>query len=330
MESRETFLAERRLGIGGSDLGDLLNLPPYGCQRRLWYDKAGFAADFPEDSDWTETMDWCRDLEENIKTKFEDRTSAVVKLTDTCAILPGFPAIRCHPDGWVYYDDRPDGIISIKAVGPGVARQIRREGPSAEYEAQMQYELGITGLSWGVFAMMDRASGHFVFIEERTPIPELIEGLFERVRDFWTRYIIDSDHDFPEPDRLAIGDQRCKKCRWRKTCRGDEYAESIDSPSVVEDPYLDLLAERYDDARAREKAAADEKDAARDEILQIVGGSVKLSTEAFQITVREGRSTSIDLKTFAKDFPIDFALMKRESTYPIVTIKALKGVKNGF
>src|SRR5262245_38151315 len=46
--SREKFLEQRKLGIGGSDVAHLFNEPPYGCSRRLWLEKRGIPPDYPE------------------------------------------------------------------------------------------------------------------------------------------------------------------------------------------------------------------------------------------------------------------------------------------
>ena len=43
----EDWLARRRKGIGGSDWQDVLGLDPWGCARRLWYDKRSTPHDFP-------------------------------------------------------------------------------------------------------------------------------------------------------------------------------------------------------------------------------------------------------------------------------------------
>ena len=47
---REQFLKERAEILGGSDMVHLLGLEPFGCQRRLCYDKSGIEPDFPEET----------------------------------------------------------------------------------------------------------------------------------------------------------------------------------------------------------------------------------------------------------------------------------------
>jgi predicted phage-related endonuclease len=47
MPLTERQLKERKSAIGGSDVPALLGLPPFGCTRRLWYDKKGVPEDFP-------------------------------------------------------------------------------------------------------------------------------------------------------------------------------------------------------------------------------------------------------------------------------------------
>ena len=37
---------DRTRFIGGSDLGHIVNAPPYGCARKLWYQKRGVQPDY--------------------------------------------------------------------------------------------------------------------------------------------------------------------------------------------------------------------------------------------------------------------------------------------
>ena len=49
-EEREQFLADRLSGIGGSDVADVLSLEPWGCARRLYYEKRQVPPDYADES----------------------------------------------------------------------------------------------------------------------------------------------------------------------------------------------------------------------------------------------------------------------------------------
>ena len=45
--NREQFLKERLTGLGGSDIHHLFYEKPYGCSRKLWYEKTSQQPDYP-------------------------------------------------------------------------------------------------------------------------------------------------------------------------------------------------------------------------------------------------------------------------------------------
>lgn len=325
-----TFADERKLGIGGSDMPSLFNLPPYGCRRRLWYEKAGFEPDFDHDAATLARFRRGHDLEPFVAIEYLKATGRNIVLTSTLIVHPEHDYIRAHPDAWIIDPVGPDGILSIKTIGEATSRMIKKDPRQVlNWYMQLNYELAISGLKRGALCCWNVDRWAWEFYEDYQFDPKLAKEQFDDVDQFWHQYILDPDHDFPAPDKLPDGDQRCKSCRWRNTCRGDQQLDSGDGDRV-QDAYLEMLAETYVDARERESAAQAEKEAAREEILAMTMGRKTTLVGGFKIGTRSGSSTSVDIAAFRKEMPEQFDKFKRETTYPVVTVSKIKGYSNEF
>lgn len=69
---RAEFLANRRKGIGGSDIACLVGQNPYKTAFELWYDKTQ-ALDKEVDPDAEERMYWGLELEKLIAERYRDK-----------------------------------------------------------------------------------------------------------------------------------------------------------------------------------------------------------------------------------------------------------------
>lgn len=75
---RAAWLAERRTGIGGSDIAAVLGLCPYRTPLQLWMDKTGRAEDQP-DAESLERMHWGTVLEDVVAREYADRNQVNVQ-----------------------------------------------------------------------------------------------------------------------------------------------------------------------------------------------------------------------------------------------------------
>jgi hypothetical protein len=128
-------IAERKKAIGGSDIPHLVGLEPFGCQRRLWYDKKGVPEDFPQQTN--RHMKRGSAMEEFAVTEYYETTARHVrrgipwKLDDGGAPLrgprrrdPGDDRVRAGiPPG----SEGPLGAVVLRR--PLQARASRRPAP---------------------------------------------------------------------------------------------------------------------------------------------------------------------------------------------------------
>jgi len=228
--------ADRRRGIGGSDVADVLSLPPYGCAARLFDEKKGITPDYPES--YNPHMERGKALEDVAAREYEK----VEEVT----------TIKCYPQSnevhpWMRGNiDRvimdatgnPAGVLEIKCPARRTFLSLKKEGLPEAWILQMQHYLYVYDLNWGAFGILWAEGWEFIhFRVERDD--QLIFQLIEREREFWEMVTHGR-----RPERLPEGDARCRRCNRRVTCRGLDLVVDLATP---EGP--DGIGERWEDCR---------------------------------------------------------------------------------
>lgn len=323
------FADERKRGIGGSDMGSLFNKPPYGCRRRLWYEKAGFAPDFDHDAATLARFRRGHDLEPFVALEYAKATGRNIVLTNTLIVDREHDYIRAHPDAWIIDPDGPDGILSIKTIGESTSRLIKKDPRLVLiWNLQLNYEIAISALKWGAIACWNVDRWAWEYHQDHQFIPQVAKEQFDAVDQFWHEYILDPVHDFPEPDKLPDGDTRCKSCRWRLTCKGEQHLDSGDGDRV-EDAYLEMLAEIYVDARARASVADKEKKKAGEEIKDLLTVGFDALVGAYRVKIK-APTARIDTDSLRAAHPDIAEKFMKVGDEPSLDIRPIKGYSNEF
>lgn len=260
---RQAFLEERSTGIGGSDIASLLQPlltddVKYGCRRRLWYDKSGIPEDYPQDD--SGPMRLGRILEPHIADWHMEATGDVLTVPDTNR-HPAHPELLVHIDRIISDADHGDpGAAEIKALGPDMYWQTKRDGIVVDYILQLQHgmlcggetvETGGSGeyrpLTWGKFIVGNRAYGGKPLAWTQNADQDVHEAILAEGPAFWATL----RNPDKMPERLEPDDKRCGTCCWRKTCHGDSL---IHSDSKQDLPYAEDirgLLLQYDEVMAK-------------------------------------------------------------------------------
>lgn len=254
MTEREQFLAERQLGVGGSDAASLFNLG-WGCQRRLWYDKTAAKKDF--EFEQTKAIRLGSLLEPFFLSEYSSETGNGV---DTRAqfVRDDKSHIAVHIDAWVTPAITPkclnQGVAEIKSCGRGAWHKYKREGLPDDYTLQLQTGMGVTGSEWGVFIIGCRDSGEILHwnVDSR---PDIYAEIKAAAASFWEDLkATENPYDRLEPD-----DHRCASCSYRTTCQG-EHISLAAAGLTAKDGYemdnsiLPLLIERAERSELKKEA----------------------------------------------------------------------------
>ena len=213
MTEREKFLAERQLGVGGSDAASLFNLG-WGCQRRLWYDKTAQEPDSPRKP--SAIMEIGNLLEPLFAKMYSEETGNEVN-REKVFVKDAKNPLCVHIDAWVRKTPAPPkGVAEIKSCGRGAFCKYKREGLPEDYVLQLQHGMGVTGCDWGVFIIGCRDSGEILHFEVNFN-PEIYAEIKSAARSFWETL----KHKENPIDRLEPDDHRCASCSYRTTCQGE-------------------------------------------------------------------------------------------------------------
>jgi len=302
--------AERQSYIGGSDLGDILQIAPYGCRLRCWYRKRGI--DLVEID--SEHMRRGRFGEEAAAKEYERVTGRKVMrhTVRRRADLPDYHG--GHIDRHIVaFDDRGPGVLEIKCPGQIMFRQIKREGLSQAYVAQLQWYMYLTGWRWGSYAVMHLDSWEMIHFDlERDD--ELIGLLVREAEDFWR--LVENG---PQPDKIDPPGKACARCEYREKCHGAQELPPFDGEIIRDDSLAPLMAE-YREAKQIVDEATELLDGVKERIRAAMGERQCVDTIGGRIYWRQQERRTIDARKLRAKHPEIAAQFERVSKFRTLKI----------
>lgn len=252
---REQWLAERRKGIGSSDIALLMGVAEGGSEYELWLDKTG-----SRDDEQTEAMRRGTWLEPHLSDWFVEHTGLTVR---RCGLIRHRHAATslATPDRL----SRDGGCVEIKSIGAHakVRAEWRHGGIARHAYCQLQWQLAVSGREhgWLVAYEIDREPQIRGPVQRDEP---LIERMQRRAQDWWTAYVLTCTP--PPPDLATITDEEIA-LRWPVEQPGT--SRKAEWPAYVRA----MLAER-EQLKAAESAA---KQRAKeiDQALRVMAGDAE-------------------------------------------------------
>lgn len=274
---RTQWLAERRLGIGGSDISVLLGLSPFRSQYDLWLDKTCRESSFDPSPEAAERMMWGNLLEATVGQIWADKTGHKIQRINTPLVDPECTIARVNLDRAVVqpgsrarWDEKEQrlagalGVLEIKTANAFAANSADwgDEGTDEipeHYWTQVQWELGIARLELGHVAVL------FGGQQLRTYKIQADRDLYLEMRaaaaDWWERHVVADTPPAPETEDDA-------RRRWPAHAAGKSMAVSTELASQVE--ALRAL-------RAQAKTIEEQEQALRDSICVAFGDAEEIT-----------------------------------------------------
>lgn len=237
---RAEWLAERRKGIGGSDIPVLMGVSDYTSEYELWLDKTGRSE--PEQTEAMRRGHW---LEPHVVDYFVAQTGIAVRRCGLVAHKEN-PILRVTPDRNT--DD--GGCLEVKTLDPRAKVAAEwRDGVARHAYVQGQYALLVTGRTriWFAAYALDRRPMIRGPYERDEP---LIERMANRATFWWNTYV---KTDVPPPvdlDRLT--DEEIS-LRWPKAEKGSTHESQWPA-------YLRQMLEEREELKDRAKEIKDRAD----------------------------------------------------------------------
>ena len=297
-------LGDRTKYIGASDTGSIFNVSPYGCAKRLWYEKKGVLPDYAITRN--PFFERGNDMEDLVAQKFQKKTGIKAQRTNEVFSWDAYWFFKGHVDrllpsaNKVVALDRNSeaalsllsgrGVLEIKTANKHVCRQIEKDGVSAGYILQLQSYLFLTRLKWGCFAIFNMEEWQLmplIYQEENIALQREIK---EQVQNFWVRHMQGNSEPLP----LEDGSKQCADCNWRIKCKGQ--LNHAPTGAMERDDDLFIEAINYKEANETYKDAKKHKEECKGVLADKLGGRDGILTQDLVVKNPSHEVKKVDTK----------------------------------
>ena len=259
--TREEWLAERRKGIGGSDVAAILGISPWATPVSVWLDKTGRAAPKPE----TEAMRIGTELEDFVARRYMQETGRAVqrynKIVHKGCLLGNYDRLVVKAGEKIAAHQgeiRTDTILECKTSSVEW-----EDGVPVYYQTQVQHYMGLTAcISHSDVACLFLGRKHFeVFRIERDD--EVINAMQEKLSAWWEEFVVGNKMPLPTNE---------EDCRLL-------WAKSNPGKTIVSNSEIDAKLDEYRQIKSEEKVAKERAILLQSDICAYMGDSEILTDE---------------------------------------------------
>jgi len=295
---REEWLEWRRKGIGGSDAAVVLGLSPWRSRLDLWLEKTG---QFVEEED-NEAMYWGRVLEDIVAAEFSKRTGLKVRRRNAILQHPEYSFMLANIDRLIVGEKAG---LECKTTSAFKADDWEDQIPEYYY-CQVQHYMAVTGFNeWWLAVLI--GGNRFVF-KKVTRDNDFIQELIEEESKFW--HLVETE-TLPELDGSDASSEAVKRM----------YPEAEDGTEVQLPHEAFELIQQYDQACEEEKAVKERKEAAANQLKQLLGNNERGFIHDRKVIWSNVVSKRFDSKAFQKEQPELYQKYLNESAYRRFQIK---------
>lgn len=287
--------AIRSKGVGGSDMGDVLSLEPYGCSRRLWYQKRCASPDYERK---TALFDRGHALEPIIADEFRKRLECELVRDLGTLYHPEHDCLFVHLDGMAAHKKHGYAVAEFKTAGREMFRRFQRDGIPEYYIVQVQYAMALVKASLeasdkpelvpagAIFGVLWPDGWQWEWPKVRRD-DEMGGELVATALDWWRRFMEGDE----EPERLPPNDERCASCEYRTTCQGQRLLD-LAAESGGEVPFVDMgeefdrLLSQYREAQELKDAAEADEKRLKDRIKELLGDRQVVEVPGWRVYFR--------------------------------------------
>ncbi|CEH29360.1 hypothetical protein AM501_20325 [Aneurinibacillus migulanus] len=283
--ARDEWLAWRRQGIGGSDVGAICGVDKRKSALAVYLEKIGQTIERED----TEAMHFGRVLEEVIADEFTRRTGYKLQRRNAILQHPNMEWAIGNIDRLIMDAERGNGVLEIKTASEYMRKEWEEEGVPEVYQLQLQWYLYVTGLSWGAFAVLIGGNTFHYQIIERDE--ELIELSVQICGHFWHNHVLTRIPPLPDGSEAAT------------ELLGHMYPEGeADSVTVLPDEAEELIA-RWEQADRDIQEAETHKREAENRLKVLIGRHETGITGEHRISWKNISRRTVDVKALKEKRP---------------------------
>ncbi len=290
--TREKWKKLRKTGIGGSDAGAVMGLSKYSSPLSLCMEKTGRLQDDDEGNDFTE---FGNILENPIRHEVFPHYYQKETGRRPVVISPKYMWRSvdhswqlANVDGWIIDEGRLCGL-EIKTGSSYVLKDWGgKDGDEVpdSYYCQVQHYMATLGIDmWVVFGVI--GNNPVLRFVPRNDV--FITGMIEAERHIWDAVSTNDPLQFPAPMGLDAD---------MDALMALSDPQSGDMVDIVDD-----LLKQYDNARKDEKAAKEEKEYYKQQIIKQMGNAKYATDGRYKATFTKSNVSRLDTKAIKKDYP---------------------------
>jgi len=250
--NRESWLAERRKGVGSSDCAAIMGLDERKTALHVLLDKRGEL----EDKEAADILELGLDMEPVILKRYERRTGLKPRANHQIAVHPRYPWMITTVDAKVGSPFHPLEIKHVLFPRGKWGDEGTDEIPTPII-LQTQHQMAVTDTEYVELPVLIYGSLRIYRVERNE---RLIESIIQREEEFWNKYVIGQEPmplDFQHPETLGLLKQI--------------YSVDESLPPVELGEEAEQTIKSYLQLGQIEKQAKDAKDAAQAELLSLLG-----------------------------------------------------------
>lgn len=296
------WLANRRGGIGGSDVSAILGINKYRTPFEVWLDKTG---QIPIDTTETsEAIHFGNVFEEVVAQEFSRRAGKKVFRQNKTYIHPEYPMLRANIDRDIAHEP---GFLECKTANAYLASEWKDDEVPAPYLLQVQHYMNVLNRPYCYIAVL--IGGQQFKYKRIERDQDLIDIVQDKLVNWWNKYIINGEQ--PPIDGSDAATNFLK-----------DYLVDKSEGDVIELPDDDFTR-----LKQRQQLKATEKDI-KHEIANIDNHlKLELQTadsghlEGFKVDFKTYQKESIDKAKLKDKYPDAYEDVIRNSKYRRLAIK---------
>lgn len=311
-EDEAQWLANRSLGIGGSDIGTICGVNQYSTARLLYFKKTGQHEDsesFKFSDSSIERMGWGHKLEPIVADEYMARTGKKVVICPATLRHKVYPWRIANVDRIIVDEnEKPIGILEVKTANSRLLKDWEEGDIPVSYIYQLQWYLDIVDLDYGAFAALV-GGNQFVMIDV-VRNKELLKEMNEAGDTFWNHNI----KNMVEPEISgSSADGEFLKEQFIDVLKGTE--------KVLSDDEDNELAWTVVDAKALIKKTEAVMKEAQHKLQSKLENTEIGYTPDFVVKWSPRSMTTVDTSKLKEEYPEIYDKCKKTSRFRVMTIK---------
>lgn len=283
--THDEWLAWRRQGISGSDVGAICGVDKYRSRIAVYLEKVGQAMERKD----TEAMHFGRVLEEVIADEFARRTGYRLERRNAILQHPKTEWAIGNIDRLILDTERGNGVLEIKTASEYMRKEWEEGSIPEVYQLQLQWYLYITGLTWGAFAVLIGGNTfHYQIVERDEALIALSVQICEH---FWHNYVMTGIPPLPD------GSEAASELITAMYPEGE-----ADSVTVLPDEAEELIA-KWEEADRDMEEAEERKREAENRLKALIGRHETGLTGERRISWKNISRRAVDVKALREKRP---------------------------